>query len=146
MEKSREAYKEEQLQHLHTAVFAIIIGVLMACLERAAVVSLVEQWRARIFLLLNLILLTVLFTSFHCSGSNPCPGVFAQKTSAHEGRDKNASDETGTNEVEICEEEVKVELSEEELNQRVEAFIAMFRQHLVSDCRRKTRISPPKTV
>ncbi|KAL0450610.1 UNVERIFIED_CONTAM: hypothetical protein Slati_1617400 [Sesamum latifolium] len=53
------------------------------------------------------------------------------------------SDETG--EAVVCKKEISVEddgkkedneqLSKEELNQRVEAFIAMFRQHLVSDAK-----------
>ncbi|KAK2967859.1 hypothetical protein RJ640_029853 [Escallonia rubra] len=49
--------------HLHAVGFAAGMAALMACLECAAVVSIVEKWRVRVFLALNLLLLAILFTS-----------------------------------------------------------------------------------
>lgn len=52
--------KEDKLQAVW---FAAGMAALMACLERAILVSFVEQWRVIAFLLLNLLLLAILFTS-----------------------------------------------------------------------------------
>ena len=72
--------------------------------------------------------------------------MFAQKTTAHEEREKNASEERANNEVEICKQVVEVDLSKEELNQRVEAFIAMFRQHWCLILAGKPGFSPAKNA
>lgn len=52
--------KEDKLQAVW---FAAGVAALMACLERAMLVSFVEQWRVIAFLALNLLLLAILFTS-----------------------------------------------------------------------------------
>lgn len=52
--------KEDTLQAVW---FAAGVAALMACLERAILVSFVEQWRLIAFLALNLLLLAILFTS-----------------------------------------------------------------------------------
>ncbi|XP_021737836.1 uncharacterized protein LOC110704361 [Chenopodium quinoa] len=137
----------------------MVIALLMLCFRRAVVVSLVEQWRARIFLLLNLVLLAVLFTSLHFStGSSDnnqqddsnVDGKIVTKqksdvvttsvsTTCNGQSCKLTRKKTTSNVVVNSKVEKDVELSEEELNRRVEAFIAMFKQQLISDSKRRTR-------
>ncbi|KAM3286621.1 hypothetical protein P3S67_025420 [Capsicum chacoense] len=177
---------------LQAVWFAAGVAALMACLERAILVSFVEQWRLVAFLSLNLLLLAILFTST-TSAAPTTPNVeTSQQTTS-------TSTNTTTDESKIedekvgkeckkplvpCVEEVVEEaitkeviveyptiidkrenieeqslddsideaqqISMEELNERAEAFIAMFRQHLISDakaysysksCRIRTSIS-----
>lgn len=173
--------RKEDEQQLHAVRFAAGVAVLMACLERAALVSFFEQWRVWVFLALNLLLLAILFTSTYttCSGSGSTPPNELSSSSS-----SSAQEENNTNNVELksegkkrilkqcsnleptkstddnpkilksesmreeiirnysVEEEEEEEederkssgLSKEELNEKVEAFIAMFRQqYLVSD-------------
>lgn len=171
MERRRERDK-----HLHTALFTMLIALLMLCFQRAhVVVSLAEQWRARIFILLNLLLLAVLFTShpFTRASSNDEENSReeeaerSKKVASKRRRDMDVVI-TSSYAEELCEfsrnnkstscnnnvfvnkvdDEVSNErvedvefLSEEELNRRVEAFISMFKQHLLSDSKRKSRFA-----
>ncbi|XP_021770767.1 uncharacterized protein LOC110734957 [Chenopodium quinoa] len=155
----RKVLVEEK--HLHTAIFTMVIALLMLCFRRAVVVSLVEQWRARIFLLLNLVLLAVLFTSLHfCTGSsakdhhgnsNVDEKIVANKhksdvvvtkssvSTTCNGQSYELTGKKTTSNVVNSKVEKDMELSEEELNRRVEAFIATFKQQLISDSKRRTR-------
>lgn len=149
---------------MHTVLFtAGILAVLMACLRRAVMVLLLEQWRAWVFLVLNLVLLAILFTSSfnqtqECS-SNEKIGSESKKR-RKQCRRSSASDWDDQEPAACTEEEMEApgsikeedmetlvgpykeedmeapRLSKEELNERVEAFIVMFRQHLVLDAMR----------
>ncbi|KAL2240468.1 uncharacterized protein LOC105177191 [Sesamum indicum] len=140
--------------------FAAGTAALMACIERAVVVSVFMHWRVWAFLALNLLLLAILFTS---KSQTPSDDIIQEDGANSEIKKKKSirkdcarasvstngsgemlkSDQRG--EAVVCEKEINVEddgkkedneqLSKEELNQRVEAFIAMFRQHLVSDAK-----------
>lgn len=160
--------RKQDEQQLHAVRFAAGAAVLMACLERATLVSFFEQWRVFVFIVLNLLLLAILFTS---SNYHTCPNLtnvvgsdaqedttsnkdevrtqqcsnFAKRS--HQDVSKMLESETKTEMVnETCNidegEESEDEddnkkasgLSKEELNEKVEAFITMFRQkYLVSD-------------
>ncbi|KAJ7970922.1 ABC transporter F family member 4 [Quillaja saponaria] len=137
--------------------------LLIACLKRATVVFFFEQWRACVFLILNLILLAILFMSLSpglWSGNQESSDPFVKEvkigktkkegqlrySKAVEGGEEDYEEECRTSGVRIekSQEEGEEEgeeneggthLSKEELNERVEAFIAMFRQHLVSDAK-----------
>ncbi|KAF3444720.1 hypothetical protein FNV43_RR14413 [Rhamnella rubrinervis] len=173
-----EKREREQLGdvYMHTVVLtAGILAVLMACLKRAIMMLLLERWRAWVFLVLNLLLLAILFTSSfsstsndqtqECSSSNHNERVKNERkkkkrqwqckklsASGHEDDHERAAfiDEdmeapTGSSREEDHMEDVRPwkeedmeaeapnKLSKEELNERAEAFIITFRQHLVLD-------------
>ncbi|KAG4911574.1 hypothetical protein AAZX31_19G015600 [Glycine max] len=172
MEMKREIItKEEEHKEdsMHTIVFTAGTFLLMVCLKH----FLVEQWRAWVFLILNVILLAILFMSMrpakledHSSGSEisveevksdnnklekkrsreteegkdcytkQCCSSTSSSTYVHVENEKEEDEE----EEEEEEEQVPV-LSKEELNERVEAFIAMFRQHLISDVKQAENFS-----
>lgn len=128
--------------HLQAVWFAAGTAAFMACLERAVLVSFVEQWRVLVFLSLNLLLLAILFTSTHpnCSPSTDTPETQNGLGSSAEEADqvdKQGSSAGVTKENEAADQvDLKsADMSKEELNERVEAFIAMFRQHLASDAK-----------
>lgn len=181
-----EAKREEvqrvtvELKHgddrTHTVLFAAGTALLIAWLKRAVMVCLVEQWRAWVFLALNLVLLAIVFTSARSSTTT------SEDEETNESSDNSSSSNNNNSNAEVVEAERKkrrrqcrrsgaaevgnkhgdcghktyrrrssrVEaervdegvdaenrgLSKEELNERVEAFITMFRQHLVLDARR----------
>lgn len=137
--------------YLHAVWFAAGMAVLMACFERAVIVSIFEQWRVWVFLVLNLLLLAILFTS-------TCSSTVVESKADDEKR----SNDLAELKIEVVEEdeargggreerecggggggggEDEEWKSKEELNERVEAFIAMFRQHLVSDAKGTSRSS-----
>ncbi|KAK4393052.1 hypothetical protein Sango_1776000 [Sesamum angolense] len=148
-------WDEKGEDQVKAVCFAAGTAALMACIERAVVVSVFMHWRVWAFLALNLLLLAILFTSKSQTPSDDIvreDGVnseikkkkrFRQECSTNGGGEMLKSDERG--EAVMYEKENSVEddgkkeeneqLSKEELNQRVEAFIAMFRQHLVSDAK-----------
>lgn len=171
-----EKKKQGQLQAMW---FAAGTAAFMACLERAVLVSFVEQWRVVVFLALNLLLLAILFTSpFPQASSNePTSQEFIENMDfkverrnkrkecisrapillSAEDNHRDHEDRSGIrlkllkcrikreNEHVLEKQNLKDtkdlahdELSKEELNERVEAFIAMFRQHLVSDAKGKS--------
>ncbi|XP_010670365.1 uncharacterized protein LOC104887437 [Beta vulgaris subsp. vulgaris] len=168
MEKRRDDHEEK---HLHIAFFTMLIALLMLFFQRATIVTLVEaQWRARIFILVNLILLVILYSSIHyTTSSNKHENMNREE---EERREKIATkrrhsdvnlttiDDGEKSEFSYCKktsrkvvnevyknsnevynkvgEDVDL-LSEEELNKRVEEFIAMFRKHLIVDSKRKNR-------
>ncbi|KAG8635142.1 uncharacterized protein LOC122722261 [Manihot esculenta] len=134
-------------------VFAVVATVAMTCLKSILVMLFVKQWRA--LLILNIVLLAIFFTSIRSSSSenqetrgNAEVNIQEQKRRKHCGwsakakahkecnqemskRKRDAEEVKQTNRVDSEHQK----LSKEELNERVEAFIAMFRQHLVSDAR-----------
>ncbi|KAK4367487.1 hypothetical protein RND71_011279 [Anisodus tanguticus] len=180
-----ETKRQDKLQAVW---FAAGVAALMACLERAILVSFVEQWRVIAFLALNLLLLAILFTS---RSTPTTPIVETSQESISNTTESKIElfclkQEKGVKECKKllvpCVEEVSEEaitkdvkeefplldkrenredqlddsideaqqISMEELNERAEAFIAMFRQHLISDakaysynksCRNRTPIS-----
>ncbi|KAJ9683541.1 hypothetical protein PVL29_019214 [Vitis rotundifolia] len=164
----------------HTVLFAAGTALLIAWLKRAVMVCLVEQWRAWVFLALNLVLLAIVFTS---ARSSTAAAATSEDEETNESSDNSSSSNNNNNsnaevveaerkkrrrqcrrsgaaemenehgdcghktyrrrssrvEAERVDEGVDEEnrgLSKEELNERVEAFITMFRQHLVLDARR----------
>ncbi|CAH2045065.1 unnamed protein product [Thlaspi arvense] len=181
--------KEAEEENMCTALLTAVVVLSMACLKHFSSVSyLIEQWRSLVFLLLNVVLLAVYFTS-----TRPISGETHDFKTRRGSRlkmvrgKKNKKTTKKTRMVKqpaisdqdflvvepeevikncvvvetkkICpefEETVKdcvfhkkdmdfnVEddefepgrLSNEELNERVEAFITTFRQHLVLDARR----------
>ncbi|XP_059643160.1 uncharacterized protein LOC132285018 [Cornus florida] len=157
--------KEDNLQAVW---FAAGTAVLMACLKRATVVSLVEQWRVWVFLALNLLLLAILFTSTSSTNqpqesnyTNEEPNTIERKKRRKQCMRFLLEDEQGSNssmffkstgiitrtEKEVVEEDddvKQISLSKEELNEKAEAFIAMFRRHLISDAKNRSR-SPSQT-
>ncbi|XP_057737652.1 uncharacterized protein LOC130954894 [Arachis stenosperma] len=148
-----EEHNNSNEDNVHTVAFALGTVVLMVCLKR----FLVEQWRAWVFLLLNVILLAIFFMSTkkprwsvqtqesqnriqpiktHLKKDSVPPRSEESKecsennVSANKKMDGDEDKDEGEEEEE---EEAVAALSKEELNERVEAFIAMFRQHLISD-------------
>lgn len=156
--KCRECEREvKETEHeedtIHTVVFTAGTVLLMVCLKR----FLVEQWRAWVFLILNLILLAIVFMSLRSRSSAnegnveevkndrtnkracACSQEIEERKDCYKeqcwtGYFQSERDEKEEEEV-VVEEEEMPRLSKEELNERVEAFIAMFRQHLVSDAK-----------
>ncbi|KAL8231553.1 hypothetical protein R6Q57_001331 [Mikania cordata] len=140
---------------LQAVWFAAGSAVLIACIERAVVVSIFKQWHMWVFLALNLLLIAILFTSTHPprNHSNLIPKSHSvQETGKKQppqevaGRREDAFDDGGNLGNEEREESFFSDdedddgekssslLSNEELNERVEAFISRFRQqYLVSD-------------
>ncbi|KAI3452362.1 hypothetical protein Pfo_009027 [Paulownia fortunei] len=149
---------EDQLKAVS---FAAGTAACMACIERAVMVSVFVHWRVWAFLALNLLLLAILFTSKSRLPSNEIDGEDGANDSElkRKKRRQECSQLVSTNgggempKLPECGDGVEHEmkkagdygkkedydqLSKEELNQRVEAFIAMFRQHLVSDAKGKS--------
>ncbi|XP_073018012.1 uncharacterized protein [Primulina eburnea] len=146
-----EAKRDDQMKAVW---FAAGTAALMACIERATFVSLFTHWRVWAFLVLNLLLLAILFTS-KSQTSYPDHSSDSQDGDADPELDKKKKTQLWQPQVSTnviarvqfvenatrinCEEDGKLqeeaqfELTKEELNERVENFIAMFRQHLVSD-------------
>lgn len=183
-------------------VLAAGTAITMACIKHIMVMFFAEQWRTKVFLVLNLVLLAIFCTSVR--SSNSCSNGLDEESSKNEevkvgkmkrrklqcrannglseSRDsykvcdsKRVSDEnligvevvssakgsrvqfsSGVNKMthrksdenvvevhEVQEKQFEVDesdqcsnkLSKEELNERAEAFIAMFRQHLALDAR-----------
>ncbi|TYI63567.1 hypothetical protein E1A91_D09G027600v1 [Gossypium mustelinum] len=153
---------EEKKENVNTALFTAGIAVLLVCLKRALLLFLVQQWRAWVFLVLNLVLLAIFFTSMTPNSSQISQqemnkneeemkkkrGNFNEAEACTEDHQvSNSKQISKSEEVEdLVEKEVVVEeeeeniealkLSKEELNERVEAFIAMFRQQLALDARK----------
>lgn len=187
MMQQEKKKKDVQLQAMW---FAAGTAAVLACIQRAILVSFMEQWRMLVFLALNLLLLAILFTSTHnpislneeinsnCSSNSNNTSVRRSNFEVEEEKDQLKKHRSisatplppqencgieNSNLVEIgdgggggggktekvadldenivdesCakkDEEAPPELSKEELNKRAEAFIAMFRQHLVSDAK-----------
>ncbi|KAK8586889.1 hypothetical protein V6N12_021410 [Hibiscus sabdariffa] len=158
-------------ENVNTALFTAGIAVLVVCLKRALLLFLVQQWRSWVFLVLNLVLLAIFFTSM-----NPNSSQISDQQEINKKDEETKKKTGGLNEIEACKEEEEenhhhevvnskkrgkseeaeetvekelmveeeeeeenieaLKLSKEELNERVEAFIAMFRQHLASDARK----------
>ncbi|KAJ0098745.1 hypothetical protein Patl1_22052 [Pistacia atlantica] len=129
----------------------------MACLKKAIMLILIEQWRLWVFLVLNLVLLAIFFTSVHstsrdeqaleshgnvkskkqCGGCENVEEMSDNKqecVEVLEAERLNENEQEGIVVEDDCEEGPR--LSKEELNERVEAFIATFRQHLILDARK----------
>ncbi|KAL6287942.1 hypothetical protein ACE6H2_012332 [Prunus campanulata] len=167
--KSGRVTKERELQEyiVHTVLFTAGAAVLMACVNRVILmVFLMEQWRAWVFLVLNLILLAIVFTPIsstsnfdqnqQCSSNAEVIENIERKKKRREYY-RCPSSEQAVEEVKVCDEEIckkrstsveneeegsedqTEEVSKEALNERVEAFIVMFRQHLESDARNESR-------
>ncbi|KAL8475599.1 hypothetical protein ACS0TY_028309 [Phlomoides rotata] len=123
----------------------------MACVERAAMVSVIVHWRVWAFLALNLLLLAILLTSKSQISSKQIDRedfgsskLLIKKKKTRQQLSINGGGETtklptsagfSNNGKDDGKGEDYDHLSEEELNMRVEAFITMFRQHLVSDAK-----------
>ncbi|XWS30306.1 hypothetical protein CRYUN_Cryun24cG0105900 [Craigia yunnanensis] len=157
-------------ENVNTALFTAGIVLLLVCLKRTLLLFLVEQWRAWVFLVLNIVLLAIFFTSMNPNSSQ----ISHQEISMKNDEEMKKKRGNG-NEIEACKEdqllkskkrsqtekaeeklekevvveEEKVEppkLSKDELNERVEAFIAMFRQHLALDARKgRNKVYTEKT-
>ncbi|KAK4712508.1 hypothetical protein R3W88_007021 [Solanum pinnatisectum] len=179
--KMEERKKEDKLQAVW---FAAGVAALMACLERAILVSFVEQWRVIAFLALNLLLLAILFTSTSTTPTTPIVETSSSSNTTTESKIEVKVGKEYNKPVVPCVEDISEvaitkdvkeeypkitdkrenkneqllddsideaqQISMEELNERAEAFIAMFRQHLISDakaysfsksCRIRTSIS-----
>lgn len=138
---------------LRAVSFAAGTAAFMACIERAFVVSVFMHWRVWAFLALNLLLLAILFTSksqipstndeVHnqngedaeikkCKKRRHQPQPVLAAAAEPPSPPQPAVADTGEIEGKV---EDYDELSEEELKQRVEDFIAMFRQHLICDAK-----------
>ncbi|XP_021905406.1 uncharacterized protein LOC110820276 [Carica papaya] len=156
MKRERKEREQEEDESVYiTGLFTAGVVVLMAGLRRALVVFLVEQWREWVFLLLNLVLLAIVFTS-----TSTKSGQETQENAKKDEVEIQMKKKAHFEEPKICQElnrkrrscegggegEVEGEhkLSKEELNERAEAFIAMFRQHLVSDARKGLLLSRTK--
>ncbi|XP_030469903.1 uncharacterized protein LOC115688272 [Syzygium oleosum] len=161
-----------------TLLFTAGTALAALCLKRAVLAFLGKQcWHVWwVFVLLNVILLAVLFTSMRsppghrknqeseskddeertskkqrrrrsrrCSGSPPVAAATAAAAAVETARGELVYQEedgrSGTEEQDAAQEDDQAGayegLSDEELNERVETFIATFRQHLVSDARRR---------
>ncbi|XP_022134128.1 coiled-coil domain-containing glutamate-rich protein 1 [Momordica charantia] len=165
MWKAEENYREtkqgevEDKDSMGTVLLSAGTALLMAaCLKRAVVLFLVEQWRVWVFLVLNLIVVAIFFTSSpsnYRESQDPSVGkkqkkikdreckVAEEKVEKVEAKPQEMDKEEEIEEEEIEEEEEEEEeedadvgLSKEELNERVEAFIVMFKQQLILDARK----------
>ncbi|KFK33739.1 hypothetical protein AALP_AA5G053400 [Arabis alpina] len=184
MEMKREVRvekKKEEDENMCTALLTAVVVLTMACLKHCSSVSyLIEQWRSLVFLLLNVVLLAVYFTSTRPISSE-AHDFKTRRLRMMRGKKKKKNKPRMVVESEqdflvvepkevikncvleetkrVCPEfnetvkdclfnkkvvdfngeEVEFEpgrLSNEELNERVEAFITTFRKHLVLDARR----------
>lgn len=157
MEKRRESGRVTEQRELLQVQDYVMHMVLLTAGASVSVlmVFLMEQWRAWVFIVLNLVLLAILFTSVSStSGENQeCNSgdgeadrvpVKVEKKETRQCRwppaqvDQEVLKECDEEWFEVedkMEEEEVPKLSKEALNERVEAFILMFRQHLVSDAR-----------
>ncbi|CAI9763226.1 unnamed protein product [Fraxinus pennsylvanica] len=144
MEEEKKYKSEDQLKAVR---FAAATAALMACFECATVVS---RWRVWVFLSLNLLLLAILFTSSTSQSQSPSNETVqeTEEKLVKIEREKKMQYEpliSASDEDHVVEKECN-QLSKEELNQRVEAFITMFRQqYLLSDARsvKGCRTPPP---
>ncbi|KAK4409899.1 Paired amphipathic helix protein Sin3-like 2 [Sesamum angolense] len=150
--------KMREYDQLQAVWFAAGMAAFIACIERAVVESLFTHWRVWAFLALNLLLLAILFTSKSQIPANEIDEEtdgdleFDSKKrirlqsrpviSVNDGSENVKLLNSGecpeyerSNVEDDGKEEAQEQLSKEELNQRVEAFITMFRQHLVSDAK-----------
>lgn len=157
MEKRRESGRVTEQRELLQVQDYVMHMVLLTAGASVSVlmVFLMEQWRAWVFIVLNLVLLAILFTSVsstssenqECNSGNGEVDRVPVKVERKETRQcrwppaqvdqevlKECDEEWFEVEDKMEEEEVP-KLSKEALNERVEAFILMFRQHLVSDAR-----------
>ncbi|KAI3500821.1 hypothetical protein L1887_36647 [Cichorium endivia] len=158
-------YMEDKTRNdqLQAVLFAAGMAVVIACLERAVVVSIFKQWHMWVFLTLNLLLIAILFTSTHPPRNSSNPPPKSQETDGtskaqpppanhpedviDDGEDelKLSNEEREESTFEDREEQEEEDedgederssslLSNEELNEKVEAFISRFRQqYLVSE-------------
>ncbi|KAL6518886.1 hypothetical protein OROHE_017639 [Orobanche hederae] len=150
----RDEKGEDQIKAVS---FAAGMAACMACIQRSIVVSVFVHWRVWAFLALNLLLLAILVTSKfqriptdHENGGSS--DIHRKKTRQERGLQISTdgggekvklpiqkcvypSEQYVNNEEDDGKKEDYDNLSKEELNQRVEAFIAMFRKHLVSDAK-----------
>ncbi|KAL6994272.1 hypothetical protein U1Q18_012379 [Sarracenia purpurea var. burkii] len=154
--------KKKEDDNLHAVWFAAGTLVAAACLQRASVASLVEQWRVWVFLALNLLLLAILFTSTCINNDNNNPSASSDDVEASQGERRmvavgercgggsflrlpNSGDQMVEDGGESgrrgggIRQNINRQLSGEELNRRVEAFIAMFRRQLVLDAANGSR-------
>ncbi|KAJ9135217.1 hypothetical protein P3X46_032425 [Hevea brasiliensis] len=158
MEESESPTNGRELEddYMHKFLFAAGATLAMACLKIILVMLFVKQWRTRVFLILNIIVLAIFFTSIHSSSSENQQTIgnaemniqgkkrrkqcswSAKATKAHKECQEMSNRKRDADEVKhaIIIDSEPQKLSKEELNERVEAFIAMFRQHLVSDARK----------
>ncbi|KAK4426174.1 hypothetical protein Salat_1385900 [Sesamum alatum] len=153
--------KMGEYDQLQAVWFAAGTAACIACVERAVVVSLFAHWRVWAFLALNLLLIAILFTS---KPHTPADEIDEETDNDSEFDSKKRirlqsrpvlSVNDGNESVKLLDsgmpteyersnveddgkEDGQEQLSKEELNQRVEAFITMFRQHLVSDAKGKS--------
>lgn len=165
-DSERGDYKEIEFEfdNTHTALFTVGTAVLMAYLKRVLMTFLSEQWRAWVFVVLNLVLLSIVFTSSSffsdekqeliskidervvrtrkkkiskpCRKVWPSEEVLESKVCQEIIDSKRSIDEEYDQSASMEDEVEDPRLSNEELNERVEAFIFMFRQHLISDAKR----------
>ncbi|XP_038890929.1 uncharacterized protein LOC120080357 [Benincasa hispida] len=157
MWRAEESYRElkqgevEDKDSIGNVLLSAGTALLMAaCLKKAVVMFLVEQWRIWVFLVLNLILVAIFFTSSPASYSENQNEEAKQKKIKNrelkEAEKTEIKEEEEIEEEEIEEEEEEEEeigLSKEELNERVEAFIVMFKKQLISDARKGRNRSTP---
>ncbi|KAK9116989.1 hypothetical protein Sjap_015936 [Stephania japonica] len=138
-------------EEIEAAVIAISIVILMAGVKHA-VMSMLQQWRALVFLLLNLVLLAILFTSIKHQPINKEVLETVDDDKKIEKKKKSkckwydpVEEIALPSEESLCSDDECFEngscdepcLSKEELNAKVEAFIVMFRQQLASDAQRR---------
>ncbi|CAK9308938.1 unnamed protein product [Citrullus colocynthis] len=153
----KESYRElkqgevEDKDSIGNALLSAGTALLMAaCLKRAVVMFLVEQWRIWVFLVLNLILVAIFFTSNPSSYSDNQSEEPSAKIKQKKIKNRECNEAEKVEKVEIKqqqeieeeeedeeEEEEEIGLSKEELNERVEAFIVMFKKQLISDARKR---------
>ncbi|KAF5479521.1 hypothetical protein F2P56_000333 [Juglans regia] len=161
--EERDQFEDDDI--MNTVLFTAGAALLMACVKRA-ITSLVEQyWRAWVFLALNLVLLAIVFTSLrsasnenqecnddhaemkiernenkrHCTGSAQADQDHCGHKVHRKKSDENEIDGVDDPDEDHAGDQAPMRLSKEELNERVETFIAMFRQHLASDAKKAGR-------
>ncbi|XWS44250.1 hypothetical protein CRYUN_Cryun15aG0028200 [Craigia yunnanensis] len=146
MEEKRDYYfcqRENGNENVNTSLFTAGIVLLLVCLKRALLLFLVEQWRAWVFLVLNIVVLAIFFTSMNKNDEEMkkkkgnCNEVEAWKEKEMLKSKRSNAEAEEKLEKEIEEKVELPKLSKEELNERVEAFIAMFRQQLALDGRKE---------
>lgn len=155
MWRAEESYRESKQVEVEdkdsigrALLSAGTVLLIAACLKKAVVLFLVEQWRIWVFLVLNLILVAIFFTSSPAScreiqTHEPICKIKQKKIKNRESKEAEKvekveikQEQMNTEEQIEEEEEEEIGLSKEELNERVEAFIVMFKKQLISDARK----------
>ncbi|KAJ8750316.1 hypothetical protein K2173_014231 [Erythroxylum novogranatense] len=156
-ETAANGMDHEDVNCMHSIALAAGAALAMACFKGITATFVMEKWRSTVFLVLNIIVLAICFSTIHDTPTKDEEGssrveLKMEKMEKRAPSEKSSKVELASKEFqESCKRAIgepeqeqdtlrinsseHIKLSKEELNERVEAFITMFRQHLASDAR-----------